>query len=250
MRRTTLTRFLATLTLIGGLLAILPVSLPTDGGWIAAAPTLLTPQPLFAQGYSRANPYAYWVSPGGCFSAVSGNASGTNGLTVAGTSSTPVIQASTSATGTNTHTYVCNISPPNAVITTGAGIAIVDAVFMYGVQTSNLGTQAATLASGTMNSSTVFSSITYPTPAAAETPTTVAPARADSGTLVIAPVVGSANVATTTAGAFYSTRFTPATPVVWETDLKQLLLTVTLQAAATSATVTNSPGVLVHFRGE
>lgn len=210
---------------------------------------LLVPT-LAAQGYSNTNPYAYWVPPGACNSAVSANGTGTNGLTTTGASTTPVVQAQTTGTGTNTHIYRCNISPPNAIITTGSGIAIRDAVFFYGIQTTGLGTQVAVLASGTMNGEAVFTTITYPAPGAAETPSTVTPARADAGTLVIAPVVASANVATTTAGSFYSTSFTPATPVAYKTDRVQLLLNVALLNTASSATVTQSPGVLVHFRGQ
>ncbi len=209
------------------------------------------PLASFAQGYSSANAYAYWVPPGACNSTVSGNGTGTNGLTTSGSSGTPVVQAQTTNSGTNTHTFICNITPPYFIVTSGTGLMITSATFFYGVQTTGLGTQVATLASGTMNSVTVFSSITYPTPAASETPSTVAPVRADSGSLVITPAVASSNVATTTAGSFYSVTFTPATGTLpWKTDLKQLLLSVALLNTATSATVTNSPGVLIRFRSQ
>lgn len=204
---------------------------------------------LFAQGYSSTNAYQYWVPPGACNSTVSGNSTGTNGLTTTGASATPVVQAQTDGTGTNTHTFICNIAPPSWIVTTGTGLQVVSATFFYGVQTTGLGTQAAVLASGTMNSSQVFSYIAYPSPGVGEVASTVTPVRADSGTLTITPVVASANVATTTAGAFYSMTFTPASgTLAWKTDLRQLLLTVTLLNTATSATVTNSPGVLVRFR--
>jgi hypothetical protein len=204
---------------------------------------------LLAQGYSNTNPYQYWVTPGACNSTVSGNGTGTNGLTTVGASATPVVQAQTTNVGTNTHTFICNISPPSFIVTSGTGLQIISATFFYGVQTTDLGTQDATLASGTMNSAQVFSRITYPTPGIGETASTVTPARADSGTLAITPVVASSNVAVTTAGAFYSVTFTPATgTLAWKTDLRQLLLTVALLNTATSATITNSPGVLVRFR--
>lgn len=202
-----------------------------------------------AQGYSFANPRFYWVSPGQCNSSVSGNGTGTNGLTTTGASVLPVVQAQTSNTGTNTHTYICNITPPASIITTGTGLSIVDAIFFYGVQTTGLGTQVSTGSSGTYNSATVFSYIAYPTPATGETASTVTPVRADAGTLVYLPTAANANVATTTAGAFYSQKFTPATPIAFKTDLRQLLLTVPLLNTATSATVTNSSGVMVHYRG-
>src|SRR5690242_6647651 len=111
---------------------------------------LAVPLALAAQGPSATNPGFYWVPPSACTSSVSANSTGTNGQTTTGASAVPVVQAQTSATGTNTHTYICNISPPTAIITARAGIAILDAVFLYGPQ-SALGTQSATLASGTMN---------------------------------------------------------------------------------------------------
>jgi len=198
---------------------------------------------------AQLQPFNYWVPPSACTSSVSGNSTGTNGQTTAGTSGTPVVQASTSASGTNTHTYICNISPPVSLTnTSGNRIVILDAVFVYGVQTTVLGTQANVLASGTFNGSTVFSTISYPIAVGSETPSTVAPVRADTGTMVITPVVASFNTSTTTAGSFYTVTFRPATPISWNVDMKQLLLTVTLLNTATSATITNSPGVLVHIR--
>jgi len=207
----------------------------------------LLPALAAGQGFTTANPGAYWVPPGACNSSVSGNSTGTQGLTVAGASNTPVVQAQTSASGTNTHTFVCNISPPQYILTTRTGFAIQDAVFVYNVTTTALGTQVATLGSGTMNSAIVFASISYPTPVSGETVSTVTPVRADTGTLLITPIVASFNKSTSTAGSFYTVKFTPSTPIAWKTDLKQLLLTVALLNTASSATITNSPGVLVHL---
>ncbi len=199
---------------------------------------------------AQVSPYGYWVPPTNCASSVSGNSTGTNGQTTAGTSLMPVVQAQTSASGTNTHTYICNLAPPSYLTTTGTRIQIVDAVFFYGTQTTDLGTQVAVLASGTMNSSIVFRYVNYPTPGANETTSALAPVRADAGTLVITPTVGTFNVSSTTAGRFYSAKFQPATAINWNTDLKQLLMTVSLLNTASSATVTNSPGVLVHVRSQ
>ena len=112
----------------------------------------IAPDRVFAQGYSNTNPYAYFVPPGACNSTVSANSTGTQGLTTSGASTMPVVAAQTSATGaTNTHTFICNISPPYAIITTGNGIGITDAVFFYGVSAGGgIGSaQVATLASGT-----------------------------------------------------------------------------------------------------
>lgn len=240
--------------------------------WTAPATAFLTDDPPASGCTASAQPYlpiialnsgrlwncinGEWYVDGGlvhmsaaaCKSSVSGNSTGTNGATSAGTSLLGVEQAQTSATGTNTHTYVCNIQLPSYLY--GRGAVITDVVFYYGVQTTALGTQVATLASGTINSQTVFSYIDYPAAGASETASTVAPVRADSGTLVIAPVVASFNVATTTAGGFYSAKFTPASGIpypVSATDRRQLLFAVALLNTATSATITNSPGFAVHY---
>jgi hypothetical protein len=204
---------------------------------------------LIAQPLSSANPFAYWVKPGDC-SGTTANATGTNGLTVVGASNKNVIQVQSTNVGTNTHIYACEIAPPSFIVSATTGLAVVDAVFAYGVQTTGLGTQAAVLASGTMNAVQVFNTITYPAAGAGETPSTVTPVRGDTGTLVITPAVASANVATTTAGAFVTTTFTPATAIPVSTDFKDLMLQVGLLNTATSATITNSPGVLVHFRSQ
>lgn len=203
----------------------------------------------FAQGYSNTNPYVYWVPPGACNTAVSGSSTGTQGLTIDGASNTPVVRAQTAAAGGTTHTFICNITPPNSTITTGNGISIVDATFFYSPQ-SGIGVQAAVLASGTINGSIVFSFIAYPTPASGETASSVTPVRADSGTMTITPVAASFNIATTTAGAYFSAKFAPASgTLLYKTDLRQLLLTVTLRTDG-AATIITSPGVLVHFRGQ
>lgn len=213
--------------------------------WLLALTPLLATRAYAMQGYSTTR--AYWVPFSACMTTVSGNATGTQGFTTAGTSGTPVVQAQTSASGTNTHNYVCTINPQNYLITSGAGIAIQSATFYYGVVTSNLGTQVATLASGTMNSVLVFSYIDFPTAGAGETASTVAPVRADSGSLTITPAVASFNVTAATAGQFYSVMFTPATPIVVKVINRQLLLSVSLLNTATSATVTNSPGIMVRY---
>jgi hypothetical protein len=190
-----------------------------------------------------------WFPSTACNSSVSGNSTGTNGYTVLGTApSIPVVQASTSASGTNTHYYTCTITPPSR-INVSKSAYVVDVQFLYGVQTTGLGTQVAVLSSGTMNAKTVFQYINYPASAASETAAGLAEAtRADAGSLTITPVVGSFNVGTTTAGEFYSALFIPATPIAVATDLRQLLFTVSLLNTATSGTITNSPGFFVHYR--
>jgi hypothetical protein len=198
---------------------------------------------------AQIQPFNYFVPPSQCVSSVSGNSTGTNGQTTAGTSGTPVVQADTSNSSTNTHTYICLINPPVSLVNTaGNNIRLTDVDVFYGVQTSALGTQAFTGSAGTFNSTTVFTLISFPPPGATETASTVAPVRADTGTLAITPVATSFNVSTSTAGAFWSQQFRPATPIAWTTDLQALYFNFTLQAAATSATITNVAGVLVHIR--
>jgi len=221
----------------------------------ALSVVLLASLPVWVggQGYSRTNPYAYWVPPGACAGSTSGTAAAGSGYTTTGASNTPVVAVVSNPGGSSakTTTFICTITPPSWIVTSGTGIAIQDAVFMYDPQ-NYLGTQTATLASGTMNASIVFASITYPAAGASETPSTVTPVRADSGTLTITPVVASFNPGTdpNTAGSFYSVKFTPATPIVWKTDLLQLLLTVTLQNQAGLTSTTATSGVLVHFRSQ
>jgi hypothetical protein len=156
------------------------------------------------------------------------------------------VQAQTSSTGTNTHTYVCKVHIPQR-LANGKGAYLTDAVFYYGVQGAALGTQAAVPASGSFNGSTVFGQVSYPTPAAGETASPVTPSRLDSGTLVISPPAASFNTATTTAGAFFTAKFVPASPILLQTDLQDVVLTITFQCAPTTATTTNSPGGIIHY---
>ena len=222
---------------------------------LAVSVVLLASLPVWVggQGFSRASNYTYWVPPGACNGTTSGTRAAGSGLTVTGASNTPVAAVVSDPAGSTakTTTFVCTITPPSWIVTTGTGLAIQDAVFMYDPQ-NYLGTQVAVLASGTMNGSLVFSSITYPAAGTSETPSPVTPVRADSGTLVITPVVASANGSTdpNSAGSFYSVKFTPATPIVWKTDLLQLLLTVTLQNQAGLISTTATSGVLVHFKSQ
>lgn len=224
-------------------------------GWaFGLSIVLLASVPVWVggQGFSRASNYTYWVSPGECNVSTTGTLKAGSGLTVAGASNTPVIHIDADPAGesTTTETWVCTITPPSWIVTTGTGLAIQDAVFMLG-PVSILGTQSANLANGTLNSSIVFSSITYPAAAAGETESTATPVRADSGSLVISPVAGSFPTTTTTAGSFYSIKFTPATPIAWKTDLKQLLLTVTVNTGQNGVESTaDSTGVLVHFKSQ
>lgn len=196
-----------------------------------------------SQTYQNLQDGEYFIPWSDCVSSVSGNSSGTNGQTTAG--GNPVDQASTSASGTNTQTYICALKAPSRT-TANKGVYITGVNFYYGVQTNALGTQASVAASGTFNGTTVFTKIVMPAAGASETPSTVSPVRADSGSLVYTPAAASANTATTSAGAFYTQTFTPATPFALS-DNTQYFVNVTFQAAATTATITNTPGLLIHY---
>jgi hypothetical protein len=193
---------------------------------------------------------ALFVPPGACSISASGNSTGTVGLQTVG--GVAVQQQAVTSTGTNTITLTCHMSIPTRLRGStsgpGAGAAILDVVVPYGVQQASLGTQVATLASGTMNSTAVFQKSTFPVAAASETQS-AAFARADTGTLLITPVVASFNTGTTTAGQFFTVKFTPATPILMNTDLQDITVNVTFQCAATTATTVNSPGMFVHIIG-
>lgn len=208
-----------------------------------------------------------WIGPGNCYYSTSGGTfvAQTN-VGVAGTTplglvnsgatlpGTPVMAVSTTNGGTATNTISCMIPVPSRV-NTARGVQLVDAVVFYGVGQNAIGStvntpQAVTLSSGQLNGVNVFGKITMPAVGLSETPSTVAQARADSGTLAISPDPTNANfnTATTTAGAFYSIKFTPASPISMTTDLTQYYVNLTLLCQATTATTIYEGGVLVHYR--
>lgn len=189
---------------------------------------------------------AYTVPYTGCAATVSANSTGTNGFTTAGVGLTPVAQASTSNSGTNTHTFVCDITPPGSI---SPGVTITDVVFYYGVYGAcNLGTQTSNAAAGTFNSTTVFTKILAPTPASSQTPSTLAQlTRADSGSITFTPTTSGFNTASATAGTFYSIKFALGTALTIA-DLTKYYLNVTLTLPATTACITGTPGLIVHLQ--
>jgi hypothetical protein len=187
---------------------------------------------------------AFMVPPGACYDVESGHAGALVHQGVV--NGTVVIQgATTSSASSDTITFVCTIMPPYRTSAT-KGIALTDATFIYGNQTTNLGTQAATLASGTFNGSTVFQKLVAPVAGAGETASSATLVRADSGTMAITPVAASFNGTAVTAGQFYTAKFAPASPIQLS-DLTPLIFTVKLVVTDSAATQINSPGVLVHY---
>lgn len=201
-----------------------------------------------------------WIGPGNCYYTTSGGTfaaqtnvgvTGTTGLglvsSAAGVASLPVLEVSTTNSGTATNTISCTIPVPSRA-NVARGVYVVDATFAYGVYQNTAGTQAAVLASGTMNGQAVFTTVTLPAAAASETGSTVAPVRWDTGTLTITPVVASANVTSLTVGQFYTMKFTPATALAMTSDLTSYQVNLSILCAATTATSIATPGVLVHYR--
>jgi len=186
----------------------------------------------------------FLVPPGACSYSVSAHAGTLVGLGLVG--GVPTMQAATTASAsTDTVTIACTITPPFRT-TSGRNLQLTSAEFLYGVQTTNLGTQAATLASGTFNSVAVFQKFVAPAAGASETASSATLVRADSGTLVISPAAASFNATAVTAGQFYNEKFTPASPIVFS-DLTPLIITMKLVVADGAATQVNSPGIVVHF---
>lgn len=204
-----------------------------------------------------------WIGAGNCWYGVTtgtlttptfGAAPGVTALGLNVTTSVgpavPVMQvATTNAAVISTNTITCNVPVPSRV-SAGRGVYVVDATFMYGLQQAGgvNATQVAVEASGTMNGVLVFSQVTYPAAGAAETPSTVAPVRWDAGTLVLNPAKAAFNSLVTTAGSFFSQKFTPATPMAMVSDFVQYFVSLPILCNTTQATTINSPGVLIHYR--
>lgn len=156
----------------------------------------------------------------------------TTTLITLGASNVPVLNSTTNSAA-GSLTLQCYI-PIAARITAGKGVTINDVTVMYGLQTS-----AATSINGA-----AVSTITFPTAAATETPSTVTPV-AIPGSVTQSSTTG--NLAVTTAGAFYTSKLTLATPFNVSTDLQALLVTLVFNNTATSVLTVNTPGLMVHY---
>ena len=235
------------------------ITLVTPASWSPSTAGLNTITPTGTN-----NPAGgYWVSPGNCWYSVAtgtlttptfGAAPGATALGLNVVLSTapavPVMQVSTTnAASISVNTLTCLINPPSTIGVTGRGVNLVNVDFFYGIQGTGgvNATQVGVLASGTMNGSLVFSKVVMPTAGASETPSTVAPVRADAGTLAVTPALASFNSLVTSAGAFFTQRFTPATPFALTGDDTQYYVSMTVLCNTTQATTINTPGVMVHF---
>ncbi len=187
---------------------------------------------------------AFLVPPGACWDAESAHAGTLVHLGLV--NGVPAIQSAiTSSASSDSMTISCTITPPFRT-TSGKGIALTDATWIYGVQTTNLPAPTGTLSSGTINSQLVFSKFVAPAAGASETASSATLVRADSGTLGVTPALASFNVTAVSAGQFYTQKFTPASPIVFS-DLTPITFTIKLLVTDSAAIQLNSPGLLVHY---
>ena len=173
--------------------------------------------------------------PGDCAWNATGTLGATTGLNLQaiGASFAPVNSISTTNAGASTDNLTCNIHVPQRT-STGKGIQLLDCVIYYGVQTTAL----TSLGAPTLNT------ITMPTPGTGETPSTVTPV--SLGAVTVTPVVGSANLGTTTAGAFFSEKVALNTPVFLNTDVQMIQYNQTFVQSAAAAQIVNTPGGVCH----
>lgn len=185
--------------------------------------------------YAQIADQTFNIPASSCIGSASANAIAATGVagvgtgpTTLGASNAAVFQVSTTASGTNTHTYTCNIFCPSRTTAT-KGCTINAFSFYYGVQTTALASQTAP-ACGT---------VTLPQPGTSETASTVTPV---TTAVTVVPVIGSANLGTTTAGAFFTSTVFFTTPVNLNSTQQYLQCVFAFPNTATSATVTNTPG--------
>lgn len=174
------------------------------------------------------------------------------GLMVLTTPFAPVYQVQTTGAA-STVTFTCDIPCVGLRTTIGKGCTSISGIaFIYGVQTTTL----------TSENAPVCGTVAFPAPAAAETPSTVAFV---SVPVTALPVIGSANLGTTTAGAFvtqYAAITTPPSlPTAAGTVYQKIFCSFSFGQTAASAEVINTPGAIVfttntvswlrrHKRGE
>jgi hypothetical protein len=183
-------------------------------------------------GFGQINDSIWDLTPGAIAGTASANfvvcAAASTGTcpTVTGANLAPVQQVASSAAAT--HTYGWDVSC-NSRTAAGKGCTVFGVAFYYGIQT----TAATSMGAPACNI------ITLPVPAAAETASTVAGTNIP---LTAQPVVGSANLATTTAGAFFTEYLVFTTPQPLNGPFQKIHCTLTLVQGAAAAMVSNSPG--------
>jgi hypothetical protein len=176
--------------------------------------------------------------PGDCAWATSGTAgaAATLGLLQSGASGTMVLQQTATGAGASNNTLTCNIHLPQRT-SAGKGYTLNDCTVYYGVQQTALTSMGAP----------TLSTITMPTAGTSETPSTVTPV--SLGAVTVTPVVGSANLGLTTAGAFFSEKVALNASVAMNTDLQSIIFQQVFAQSAAAAQTVNTPGGVCHATG-
>jgi hypothetical protein len=217
--------------------AYLPHIWPLRAEIIDCDATTLTWTP-YEQTFTMAVPAANcgWATTGtyGAQVAVATGGPNLQGLSTAGTANVPVTVISATSAGASVNSLTCFV-PVNTfqpLINKGVTIKFVDV--LYGVATTTL----------TSISGGAFSTIAFPAPGATETASVVTPV-AVGGSVTTSSTTG--NLAATTAGAFKTSRLTPATPINLTTDMTYLVVLENFNQSASAAQIVSSPGLLVHY---
>lgn len=156
------------------------------------------------------------------------------GPTAIGASLMPVNQVKTTSAAASVNTLTCIIPINTYQPLLNKGITVKYADVIYGVATTTL----------TSISGGAFSTITVPAPGATQTASTVTPV-AVGGSVTTSST--TSNMAATTAGAFRTSRLTPATPINLTTDQQFLIVSENFNQSASAAQVVNALGVLLHY---
>ncbi len=156
------------------------------------------------------------------------------GPTAIGASLIPVNQVKTTSAGASVNTLTCIIPINTFQPLVNKGVTVKYADVIYGVATTTL----------TSISGGAFSTITVPAPGATQTASTVTPV-AVGGSVTTSSTTN--NLAATTAGAFRTSRLTPATPINLTTDEQFLVISENFNQSASAAQVVNALGLLIHY---
>jgi hypothetical protein len=149
------------------------------------------------------------------------------GLMVLTTPFAPVYQVQSTAAA-STITFTCELACPSRT-SVGKGCTVFGFNFNYGIQTT----------AATSENAPVCGTVTFPAPAATETPSTVAFVNAP---VTAQPVIGSANLGLTTAGAFFSQYVVFTTPLALNGPFQKAFCTFSFGQTAAAAQVVNTPG--------
>jgi hypothetical protein len=199
----------------------------TTGRWTPYSQELTLAVPAANCNFSTTGTYASQV-------AVAVGGPNIQGLTTLGTAGVPAVQISVTNAGASVNTLTCFVPVNTFQPLVNKGITVTSADVLYGVATTTL----------TSISGGAFSTIAFPAPGASQTASTVTPV-AVGGTVTTSSTTG--NLAATTAGAFKTSRLTPATPINLTTDQTYLIVSENFNQSASAAQIVNSPGILLHY---